>query len=211
MVKNINYLLVCTIVFGLAFISGCKQKINVPPIFEGLPDTIKICKNGYRTFNLGSIVKDLDDDDSTIVWSISSGPLLTIIRFPDSVNLKPLPNQIGNDWVNFTVTDPMGASASKTCQVYIIEPTCSLTINNIQIRHNESSAVYIPDSIIEYENKSRLVWTVSTDTTYLKSNTLPHRIRFYAKSTIIFTAVYFDIYDPDNHVYFSRSVPVEIY
>jgi hypothetical protein len=161
------------------------------------------------------MIYDKEDPDSTLVWSISSGPSL-IATLIDStagkfVRLEPLPNQTDTTWINLVATDPLGARASKTCPIHIIEPTCSLTINNIQIQHNESSTVYVPESIIVYKNKSRLEWAVYTDTTYLKNNIVPHRIRFYAKSTIIFTAVYFDIYDPDNHVSFSRSVPVEIY
>jgi len=216
MVKNITYLLICTIFIGAVFFISCKEKINIPPVFkltgEWLPDTIY--KNGYRIYNLDSLVEDLDDHDSTIVWSISSGPLLTT-RLIDSIDgnfvkIEPIRNQTGNDWIDFTATDPMGARASKTCQVYVIEPICSLTINNIRIPRGDS-VKYKKDSIIVYQNEGRLEWTVSTDTIYLTNNSSSPWIRFYAKSTPASTAVYFNLYDPDNHVHFNRSIPVEIY
>jgi len=220
MVKNITYLLICSTVVGVVFFTSCKEKINVPPTFdltgEWLPDTIY--KNGYRIYYLDSIIEDKDDNDSTIVWSVSSGPLLTI-RLIDStagnfVKIEPMRNQTGNDWVDFTATDPMGARASKTCQVYVIEPDFIFNINDTQIGRNDT-IIYIKNNRIEYHlvNKNLLQWTVNTDTRFLRCDTTTNQSNIYlfAEDTVITTGALFEIYDPENHVYFNRSILVDIH
>ena len=153
-------------------------------------------------------------------WSISSGPLLTIRLIHstagDSVKIEPLRNQIGTDWVDFIVTDPSGLSASKTCQVHIIDPDTFFIFNirDTQIGLNDTIK-YVKHNCIEYSlisNKDSLRWTVNTDNRFLRCDTTTNRSNIYliAKDTTITTGVYFEIYDPENHVQFNRSILVEI-
>jgi hypothetical protein len=220
MVKNITYFLICTIVISLVFLCGCWPKNNNPPSFDptGIyPDSI--CKNGYRIYNLDTLVEDLDSEhpDSLMRWSILSGPLLTTGLIDSTagnfVKIKPLRNQIGTDWVDFIVTDPSGLSASKVCSVLVYEPDFIMLLDTITMKINRDTT-FIKNLIINYGKFSCLKqhWDTlcpAADTllTLTQTNSTftihPHGYR-------AITGVYFEITDTFNHVTFNHSTLVTI-
>jgi len=222
----VGLLAVCLLVF-----CACRSNVDFPPALEpgAVPDTalvvktipgsgyVNISKNGYRVFNLDSIVTDDDDEDSDISWSLSPGPLLNVNLKDSLAEIGPLPNQAGESYVVFTATDPVGLSVSKTCPILVFDEfrTDSLPDTIVVARSNDTTVAMK----CQYREslESKLTWgdTVSYDTTYLNACTLsgsPASGEFTvtAKATPGTTGVHFTVRDAVNHVDFSYSIPVVI-
>lgn len=226
MVKYIVILSIAATTVCLWVLPGCLQKLEYPPKFkkDALPDTtpIKIFKNGYRTFCLDSLIEDKDNQVSNLRWSISAGPLLIIRLKNDSslgrlAELEPVRNQTGNTFVTFTVANPGGLSASKTCAVSIDEPDFTWLIDTINIKKGNSITLR-KDGLVKYPSGfNNLQWhTVYVDSLYLTAyplTTSPKRIdsvKLVAKNRAGTTGVYFQLTDTVNHIEFHQSSRVNI-
>ena len=120
---------------GLLLFGACRSVMKFAPVLKPgdvpdaaqevwtIPDTgyVHVSKNGFRVFNLDSIVTDDDDKDSNIRWSLSPGPLLYVNLAGGRAEIGPVPNQSGASYVVFTATDPDGQSTVKTCPILVFD------------------------------------------------------------------------------------------
>lgn len=230
MVKPTLTTSICSLISCLLVFCACRQKPNFPPrlntgsvsdtaqVIRVLPDegAVAICKNGYRVFDLDSIVADEDDPDSTIAWSLAPGPSLEVRLVGSRVEVVPLPNWAGEDHVVFTATDPGGLSASRTCPVLVFDefvvesPLDTFTVARSSTRHLPVRVRYRTGL------QPGLRWSVN-----VSSSTLLPVCRLnapIAPDTLTLTAggqsgtagVYFTVRDTVNHATFHYSSLVTV-
>ncbi len=210
----VKYILVVATIFitgSVLLLSGCLEPLEYPPKFKkgALPDTFSIYKNGYRTFYLDSLVTDKDDDNAVLRWAISTGTLLTARVKKDSlkgslVEIEPERNQTGMSSVTFTVVDPGGLSASKTCSVHIKETNFDLKLRDTTIARNGRIAS-AKTKIIDYFAPNCLQWNVYVDTHFLIDSSKTDSVILKAKNNAGKTGVYFHLTDTLNHIEFHQS------
>ena len=220
MIKYFTKFLIIFIIVCLFIPVGCR-KLDYRPTFKkgALPDTIFICKNGYQIIPLDSIIKDEDDPDSSLEWSITAGSLIIItlrhtISLGRVVELKPILNQIGNTIVTFTATDPLGYSASKTCIAKVESVHFELKLHTLILIQNQDTT-FRKDTIIQYKYRNNIDWRSklkwnppSYDTTVLTVGLYADSLTVKARDSVYSTGIYFTIEDTMNHVIYNRSTLV---
>jgi hypothetical protein len=235
MVRNVvtgltGLLFACLLVLGT-----CRQRVyeNNPRIRTALSvsDTaqfigalpasgpVNVSKNGYRVFELDSMVEDGNDSPATITWTLSPDALLTVDLDGHQAKIGPVPNLTGRSYVVFTATDPSGLSASRTCSVSVFDEFAFDTLpKTVFVRSGQGTSV---DLRCRYRTtlESSLQWVDTLlffDNTYLDDCSLAGvadsgRLTVTARDSVVgTTAVQFFVYDPVNHVYFSHSFPVVV-
>lgn len=88
--------------------------INDAPIIQKIPDQTIEEKNEFEQISLSDFISDVDDDVSTIKWTVSGNKDLKVeIDKYGSANIK-IPNELWNgaETITFTAADPAGASVS---------------------------------------------------------------------------------------------------
>ena len=92
------------------------KSINDPPIMKDIAgQTIKE-KGSFKSFNLDSFVEDLDHPKNKLKWKIEGAKELKV-AMDASHNVtvsQPNPNWHGSETIKFTVTDPEGATDSRS-------------------------------------------------------------------------------------------------
>ena len=200
--------------FNFGIVSDADQVIKVLP--ESGSGPVQVSKNGYRVFDLDSIVTDGDDSASTIRWSLTPGPSLNVWLNGDTALIGPAANQVGESYAVFTATDPGGLSVSWTCPVAVFD---SFRINVPDININGvgpgDSATVAVDFVYKFSLKRELTWGApSYDPTYLDKCYLsgsPDSLRLtaHAKASGT-TGIYLTVRDTVNHVTFSYSTLANI-
>ncbi len=217
MVKNfLTTTLLVAIVGGILITGGCLRKLAFPPKFNSkLPDTIQVYQNGYRTFFLDSLVNDQDDSIAHLKWTVVPGPLLTVIVKENEhlVDIKPERNRTGVSWVSFTVVDPGGLSANKTCTVNIDTVVFRWLISDTSANKGATVVLY-KNRLVNYTTPpngfSYLKWLVYNDTNYLSCSMTIDAVILTAKQRDGTTGVYFYLNDTVNHIEFNQSILVRI-
>lgn len=216
MVKNIINVATFLVTVGILLLSGCLQPLEYPPKFKkgALPDTISIYKNGYRTFYLDSLIADKDDASAVLRWTISPGPLLEVRVKKDTskgslVEIAPERNQTGMSSVTFTVVDPGGLSASKTCAVLIKETDFKWQLGDTTIA-TQGRIARAKSGIVDYFASDYLQWNVYVDTHFLIDSSKTNSVILKAKNNAGKTGVYFRLTDTLNHIDFHQSILVII-
>jgi len=230
MVRSVLAVLVGLLAVCLLVFCACRSNVDFPPALEpgAVPDTalvvktipgsgyVNISKNGYRVFNLDSIVTDDDDEDSDISWSLSPGPLLNVNLKDSLAEIGPLPNQAGESYVVFTATDPLGLSVSKTCPILVFDEfRVDTLLGTIAIKPDSTKRVAVAygyrDGLepgLEWEEPQ-------IDTAWLKTCSLSVKpdslvLTVEARDSSGTTGIYLAVDDPVNHVTFHHSIPVAI-
>ncbi len=91
------------------------RPVNDPPIVQKAPDQVINEKEQFEAINLSDLVSDVDDDVSTIKWSVEGGKDLKVKIDKYNVAEVIIPNENWNgpaETFTFTATDPHGAKAS---------------------------------------------------------------------------------------------------
>ena len=91
------------------------RPVNDPPIVQKAPDQTINEKEQFEAINLSDLVSDVDDDVSTIKWSVEGGKDLKVKIDKYNVAEVIIPNENWNgptETFTFTATDPHGAKAS---------------------------------------------------------------------------------------------------
>lgn len=91
------------------------RPVNDAPIVQKSPDQTIKEKEEFEQINLSELVSDIDDDISTIKWSVSGGNQLKASIDKSNIATVKIPNVNWNgptEAFTFTATDPKGASAS---------------------------------------------------------------------------------------------------
>ena len=91
------------------------RPVNDPPIVQKAPDQVINEKEQFEAINLSDLVSDVDDDISTIKWSVEGGKDLKVKIDKYNVAEIIIPNENWNgsaETFTFTATDPHGAKAS---------------------------------------------------------------------------------------------------
>jgi hypothetical protein len=215
------------LVAGLLVICACRSELNFPPrlvtgsvsdttrLIGVLPDSgaVHVSKNGYRSFNLDAIVADEDDTDSTISWSLSSGPALEVSLHGDTARIGPVPNQVCTSYVVFTATDPGGLSSSRTCPISVFE--FMIRLDSMVLDSNS-----VVDTILECDYrpdlKDGLIWDSPVyDSAWLPECSLADSagakvLRLKASDSVGTTGIYLRVSDPVNNVDFHHSIRVTV-
>lgn len=81
------------------------------PVISNIPDA-GIEQNTNHTINLSNYVTDADDPISSLAWTASGNSNVPVSIANGIATLIPKTGWTGSEAINFTVTDPSGASAS---------------------------------------------------------------------------------------------------
>ena len=98
------------------------KPINDAPIIQKIPGQTIEEKNEFDQISLSDFVSDVDNDVSTLKWTVSGNKDLKVdIDKYGSASIK-IPNELwnGSETITFTVTDPAGASA-KTSATFTVK------------------------------------------------------------------------------------------
>jgi len=90
------------------------NSVNDSPIIQKIPDQVIEEKNEFEQISLSDFVADVDNDVSTLKWTVSGNKDLKVdIDKYGSANIK-IPNEYwnGSETLTFTATDPAGAAVS---------------------------------------------------------------------------------------------------
>ncbi|MBM3331714.1 hypothetical protein FJY68_07685 [candidate division WOR-3 bacterium] len=218
---------VVTLVCGALVVCACRSDLDFPPrlvtgpvsdtagLIPALPDSgaVHIGKNGYRAFDLGAIVADEDDADSTITWSLTPGPALEVRLYSDTARIGPVPNQVCTSYVVFTATDPGGLNTSRTCPISVFEFLIhldSVVMDPNSVRQTVIDYDYRPDL------RAGLTWDQPVcDPAWLPQCSLTDSsgakiLRLTTGDSVGTTGIYLRVNDPANHVDFHHSIQVTI-
>ncbi|MCQ2106432.1 MAG: tandem-95 repeat protein [Fibrobacter sp.] len=98
------------------------KSINDAPVMKDIANQTIKEKSSFKSFNLDSFVEDLDHPKNKLKWKIEGAKELKVSMDAShnvSVN-QPNPNWHGAETIKFTVTDPEGASDSRSV-VFTVE------------------------------------------------------------------------------------------
>ena len=227
MVRSALTALTGLLVADLLVICACRSDLSFPPrlmtgsvsdttrLIGVLPDSgaVHVSKNGYRAFNLDAVVADEDDADSTISWSLSSGPALEASLHGDTARIGPVPNQVCTSYVVFTATDPGGLSTSRTCPISVFEfliPLDSVVLDSSSVMDTVLDCEYRPDL------KDGLIWDNPVhDLAWLPECSLADSsgvkvLRLKTSDSVGTTGIYLRVSDPVNNVDFHHSIRVTV-
>ncbi len=100
--------------------------VNDPPVITGLPDSVSFAANQSVSLDVFSAVSDVETADSLLTYVFSAAPDTLLFDFDDASGLLTVSakNPAATLLVQATVTisDPQGASVSKTLQVRLKTP-----------------------------------------------------------------------------------------
>ncbi|WP_407443440.1 tandem-95 repeat protein [Fibrobacter sp.] len=145
------------------------KPINDPPILQKIPGQTIDEKNEFDQISLSDFVSDVDNDVSTLKWSVSGNKDLKVeIDKYGSASIK-IPNELwnGSENITFTVTDPAGASAKTTATFTVksindapefVQDIQEQTIDEKQEFKPIDLSQYVKDPDHKYE---QLKWTIS--------------------------------------------------
>ena len=143
------------------------KSINDPPVMKDIPSQTIKEKQVFKAIALDDFVKDLDDDNGKLKWTVSGNNDLKITIDGKHVANIQIPDKYwhGSETVKFEVSDPAGAKDSRTVTLTVEsvndEPVFSKKINNQTINEKGSFAtINLDDLVNDPDNgKETLVWS----------------------------------------------------
>jgi len=111
--------------------------VNDAPEISGIPDFSVDEGQTFAAISLNDYVNDVDNADSSLVWSYSGNQALQISVSPDHIAtiIIPDPDWQGSETVTFTVTDPSNADDSENV-VFTVNP-----INDLPVAEPDSATI----------------------------------------------------------------------
>ena len=147
------------------------KSINDPPIMKDIPSQKIKEKEQFKTIALDDFVSDLDHDKAQLKWTFSGQKDLKISMDAKHVVTIATPNKFwhGTETVKFTVTDPEGATDSRsvtfTAESVNDLPVFTKPIKDQSIQEKREFAIInLGDIVTDPDHKpEQLSWTFKVD------------------------------------------------
>lgn len=141
--------------------------VNDAPVIATIPSQTKMEGANFDPINVDDYVTDADNDDSQLVWGIQGNNEL-LYNWSGHVLTVTAPNSdwFGSEVLTFTVTDPGGASDSKTVTFTMTNVNDAPVISGLTgqtIRADENfSSITLDNFVNDVDNqKNQLAWSTS--------------------------------------------------
>ena len=182
------------------------RSINDPPVMKDIPDQKIKEKGSFKSIALDNYVEDLDHPKNKLKWKIEGAKELKVaMDASHNVSITP-PNQYwhGSETIKFTVSDPEGASDSRTV-TFTVEsvndaPVFVKELKGQSIDEKKQFATIKLDDLVNDPDhkKSELAWSFDVNPVGAKS--APKKGKKGAKDEPASQGAGLDVKVDNNHV-----------